>query len=92
MEPLQEATLDTESLTPAAYGTRRTGRPRMNWAKATMKEYWDIIRDALPNEIHGEEVDVSNIRHKEAVLLAAYGQTARNTTAAQQPSTLLPTA
>ena len=39
MEPLKEATLDTESLTPADFGTRRVGRPRMNWPKETMKEY-----------------------------------------------------
>lgn len=39
-EPSSRMTFQTDSLLPQEMGTRRVGRPRLNWYQETLKSFW----------------------------------------------------
>ena len=46
-DPGAEVSFDTESLKPHGYGTKRWGRPRLNWVRETMQLFWN--RAVIPD-------------------------------------------
>jgi hypothetical protein len=43
-EPSARATLQDNLIAPHDYGTKRVGRPRLNWVKTTISDFWDEVK------------------------------------------------
>ena len=76
-DPMKGVVLDPETLRPRTYERKRVGRPRLNWAAETSREYWAAIRTVLPEHFRGRELNFDNPQHAQAIREAAEAHTVK---------------
>ena len=62
-EPGARATLQDEILAPHDYGKRRVGRPRTNWVKQTLADFWHEARRLDPETSELADFEPENQKH-----------------------------
>ena len=66
-DPSARVALEVETLMPHDYGKKRVGRPRLNWVKCTMADFWEEAKKEY-NEINTAGVlNLQDPRHREYI-------------------------
>lgn len=60
-DPAARATFDTTTLLPHDHGTRRIGRPRLNWHTETMTEMWNTHKPESARHVTLNLLDLDHI-------------------------------
>jgi hypothetical protein len=76
-DPMKGVVMDPETLRPRTYEHKRVGRPRLNWAAETSREYWAAIQTFLPQHLKGRGLNFDNPRHAQAIREAAEANTVK---------------
>jgi hypothetical protein len=62
-EPCARVTLQDSLIAPHDYGKRRVGRPRVNWVRRTLEDFWDEACQLPPATRQGTVYDPEDVQH-----------------------------
>ena len=70
-DPTKQTTMDVNTLTSWTANKKRPGRPTHDWTLETAKMFWTRNQTALPQHLKGQDLDLANDDHRQAIKEAA---------------------
>jgi hypothetical protein len=70
-DPVKQTTMDVDTLASRSTSKRRPGRPKRDWTIETAKLFWTRNQNVLPQHLKGQDLDLANAEHRQAIRTAA---------------------
>jgi hypothetical protein len=61
-------TFETDSIRPRAFGNKKVGRPKQQWAETATRDLWDTLQPMMQHPFCQTPLDFNDTRHKDQLL------------------------